>query len=303
MPTSDLTAQDLRLLIAVAESGSFTAAAERLGLSQSAVSYAVRSAERRVGVLLFERGRNGASPTPAGQRALVHARQILRQLEVLVAESRGAAAGTLSGSVRVAAFRSAAANLLPPALEALAARHPAIVPQVLIVRELGRGTAGEVADGRADLAIATLGDDAAAPPGLTALELLQEPYFLVRPAGRTSTEALPLIDWAENCSSYTRRWWRTQDWLPSTRIDVEDDGVVLAMVAQGIGYAILPRLTLPERPAPGVEVVPLGTRPPTRRLVAVTTPATARSTAVRELLRELRRRAASLRSPAAAAAI
>lgn len=303
MSSTDLTAQDLRLLIAVAESGSFTAAAERLGLSQSAVSYAVRSAERRVGVVLFDRGRTGARPTPAGERALVHARQILRQLEMLLAESRGAAAGTVSGSVRIAAFRSAAANLLPPALEALAARHPAmIVPQVLIVRELGRGTAGEVADGRADLAIATLGEEAAAPPGLTAVELLREPYFLVRPTGRARTAGLPLIGWAENCSSYTRRWWRTQDWLPSTRIDVEDDGVILAMVAQGIGYAILPQLTLPERPPPGVEVVPLGERPPTRRLVAVTTPATARSAAVRELLRELRRQARSLGSPAAATA-
>lgn len=301
MPSTDLTPQDLRLLIAVAESGSFTAAAERLGISQSAVSYAVRSAEGRVGVVLFDRGRMGARPTPAGERALVHARQILRQLELLVTESRGAAAGTVSGSVRVAAFRSAAAHLLPPALEALAARHPAVVPQVLIVRELGRGTAGEVADGRADLAIATLGEDAAAPPGLTAVELMQEPYFLVRPAaGTRDPQGLPLIDWAENCSSYTRRWWRTQDWLPSARIDVEDDGVILAMVAQGIGYAILPRLTLPERPSPGVEVVPLGEHPPTRRLVAVTTPATARSTAVRELLRELRRRAASLGSPAPA---
>ena len=289
--SADLSPQELRLLLAVAETGSFTAAAERLDLTQSAVSHAVRGAERRVGVVLFDRGRTGARPTPAGERALVHARQILRQLELLVDESRAAAGGSVSGTVRIAAFRSAAVNLLPPALEALAARHPGITPQVLIVRELGRGTAGEVADGRADLAIATLGEGAAPPPGLTAVELLQEPYFLVRPAGRSELDGLPLIDWAENCSSYTRSWWRTQDWLPSTRINVEDDGAILAMVAQGIGYAILPRLTMPAPPQPGVDVVPLGGRPPTRRLVAVTGPATARSTAVRELIRQLRRHA------------
>ncbi|HEX8867481.1 MAG TPA: LysR substrate-binding domain-containing protein, partial [Lentzea sp.] len=91
----------------------------------------------------------------------------------------------------------------------------------------------------------------------------------------------------ENCSSYTRQWWATQDWLPPRRLDVADDSVVLSMVAQGIGMAILPQLTLLNRP-PGVEVVDLGPDRPTRRLVHVTTDATRRSLAVRELIRELR---------------
>ncbi|GAA1995726.1 LysR family transcriptional regulator [Catenulispora subtropica] len=287
MAGTELTPQDLRLLLAVAETGSFTAAAEKLGLTQSAVSHAVGSAERRIGVVLFDRGRRGARPTAAGERAVVHARQILRQYEVLVTESRDAAAGTVTGTVRIAAFRSAAAYLLPPALENLAARFPGVVPKVLIVPELGRGTAGEVADGRADVGIATLAEDEEPLPGLSAVELLREQYFLVRPKGRTDVTSLPLIDWAENCSSYTRAWWTCQDWLPATRIDVADDGVVLSMVAKGIGFAVLPELTLTD-PHPGVDVVPLDGEPPTRRLVLITTPATARSRAVRELVRNLR---------------
>lgn len=283
----DLTPQDLRLLVTVAETGSFTAAAVRLGVTQSAVSYAVRSAERRIGTVLFERGRLGAKPTPAGERAVIHARRILRQYELLVAESRSAAVGTIAGPLRIAAFRSAAAHLLPPALERLTARHPGVVPQVLIVRELGRGTAGEVADGRADLAIATLAEDAHPEPGLTVGELLREPYHLVRPKGRTALGGLPLIDWAENCSSYTRTWWANQDWLPRTRMDVADDGVVLSMVARGVGFAILPRLTLADD-HPGVDIDSLGPEPPTRRLVSVTARATAGALAVRELIRELR---------------
>ena len=70
MISTDLTTQDLRLLVAVADTGSFTAAAERLDLTQSAVSHAVRTAERKVGAVLFERGRRGAVPTPAGERAV-----------------------------------------------------------------------------------------------------------------------------------------------------------------------------------------------------------------------------------------
>lgn len=288
MTETDLSPQDLRLLLAVAETGSFTAAAGRLGSSQSAVSHAVRAAERRIGAVLFERGRHGARPTPAGERAVIHARRILRQYELLVSESRGAAAGTVDGPLRIAAFHSAAVHLLSPALERLTARHPGVVPQVLIVRELGRGTAGEVADGRADLAIATLAEDAEPELGLIAGELLREPYYVVRPKGLADLGSLPLIDWAENCSSYTRSWWARQDWLPRNRMDVADDGLVLSLVARGVGFAILPRLTLGDEHPSGVEVLPLGPEPPTRRIVSVTARATSGALAVRELIRELR---------------
>nr|WP_198152024.1 LysR family transcriptional regulator [Kibdelosporangium sp. MJ126-NF4] len=286
MDTDDLAPQELRLLLAVERTGSFTAAGREVGLTQSAVSHAVRTCERRIGAVLFDRGRTGAKPTPAGQRALVHARQILRQLELLRSEARGAAAGAVTGPLRIAAFRTAAAHLLPAALERLTARYPGLSPRVLIVAELGRGTAGEVADGRADLAIATLSGETGLP-GLHYGDLLTEPYLLAHPAGHPDPRGLPLIDWPENCSSYTREWWSRQDWLPPATLEVADDSVVLSMVAQGLGMAILPRLTLIDPPA-SVAVVPLGDQPPTRRIVHVTTEAARHSLAVRELIRELR---------------
>ncbi|NUS77031.1 MAG: LysR family transcriptional regulator, partial [Streptomyces sp.] len=78
MSTVDLAPQELRTLVAVAEEGGFSAAAVRLGTTQSAVSHAVRGIERKLGVLLFERGRFGARPTPAGARAVAHGRRVLR---------------------------------------------------------------------------------------------------------------------------------------------------------------------------------------------------------------------------------
>jgi DNA-binding transcriptional LysR family regulator len=283
----DLSPQELRLLVAVARTGSFTAAGENMGLTQSAVSHAVRTCERRVGVLLFERGRTGARPTPAGNRVLVHARQILRQLEVLRTEALDAAAGSVSGTLRIAAFRTAAMYLLPPVVERLSVRYPQLVTRVAIVPEIGAGTAGAVAAGHADVALATFPAGAAVPPHSG--ELVVEPYFLVHPSGQDARN-LPLIDWPENCSSYTRAWWDRQTWLPKARVEVDaDDGVVLSMVAQGIGMAILPQLTLTSVPA-GVTVVPLDDDPPTRRIMHVTTEAAKHSMAVRELVRELRRR-------------
>lgn len=292
MTTADLAPQELRTLVAVARERGFSAAAVTLGTTQSAVSHAVRGIERKVGVVLFERGRTGARPTPAGERAVAHARRVLRMLDTLAAEARGVGAGpdggdTVTGPLRIAAFRSAALHLLPPALEGLAARHPGIEPTVRVVREVGPGTAGEVAEGRADVGIATLGTSAPVPPELIGDVLLEEPYALVHPVGHPDPRALPLVDWSENCSSYTRTWWAAQDWIPCATVRAEDDGAVLSMVSSGLGMAIMPALSLTRAPLT-TEITDLGPERPTRSVGYVTTPELATTVAVRALIRELR---------------
>ncbi|UED84860.1 LysR family transcriptional regulator [Streptomyces profundus] len=283
----DLSPGELRVLVAVERERGFSAAARELGLTQSAVSHAMRGIERKLGVVLFERGRGGARPTPAGERAVAHARRVLRLLDVLAREARGAETGAVSGPLRIAAFRSAALHLLPPALRLLAARHGEIEPRVRVVRDIGAGTPGEVAAGRADIAIATIGDRSPVPDGMVGGTLLREPYAMVSPAGHPDPRALPLVDWAENCSSYTRDWWDTQDWLPAPTVETEDDGGVLTLVRNGDGMAIMPALSLRDLPE-GVQVTDLGPSRPSRAIGHVTTPELAASQAVRALIRALR---------------
>jgi DNA-binding transcriptional LysR family regulator len=284
---ADLAPHELRVLAAVDRERGFSAAARALGLTQSAVSHSIRGTERKVGAVLFERGRKGATPTAAGAVAAAHARRVLRLLDTLVTEARGAERGVAEGPLRVAAFRSAALHLLPAALERLAARHPGIRPEVRVVRELGPGTAGEVAEGRADLGIATLGGSSPVPAGLIGGVLLDEPYSLVHPAGHPDPRSLPLVDWHENCGSYTRAWWAGQDWIPRATVLTEDDGAVLSMVANGHGMAIMPALSLTGAPD-SVEIADLGADRPTRSVGYVTTPELASSVVVRALIRELR---------------
>ncbi|MFD9460705.1 LysR family transcriptional regulator [Streptomyces sp. NPDC060027] len=285
---SDLAPHELRVLVAVADTGGFSAAAGTLGLTQSAVSHSVRGSERKIGAVLFDRGRTGARATPAGDKAVAHARRVLRLLDVLTAEARGAARpDAAEGPLRIAAFRSAALHLLPPVLRRLRSRHPGIEPQVRIVREVGRGTAGEVADGKADIGIATLGGAAPFPPGLIASELFAEPYVLVHAAGHATPRSLPLVDWAENCGSYTRAWWSAQDWIPTATIEAEDDGAVLSLVSGGHGMAIVPALSLAGAPD-SVGITGLGPDRPTRQVGYVTTSELAGSAVVRALVRELR---------------
>ncbi|WP_330454014.1 MULTISPECIES: LysR family transcriptional regulator [unclassified Streptomyces] len=289
---ADPTPNELRVLLAVESAGSFSGAAAALGMTQSAVSHAIRTTERRIGAVLFERGRKGATPTAAGTSTLGYARRVLRLLELMGAEARAAAAGPEAGAVpagplRIAAFRSAALHLLPPALERLRARHPGIEPVVRVVRELGRGTAGEVLDGRADLGIATMGGSSPVPDELVGGMLREEEYALVHPAGHPAPRTLPLLDWAENCTSYTREWWAAQDWIPRATVEAEDDGAVLSMVSAGLGMAIMPGLSLHGAPD-SVAITALGPERPTRSVGYVTTPELARSAAVRALIRELR---------------
>ena len=81
--TVDLSPQELRTLVAVADEGGFSAAAVPLGGTQSAVSHAVRGIERKLGVVLFERGRYGARTTPAGARAVAPLKELLPLVQCL----------------------------------------------------------------------------------------------------------------------------------------------------------------------------------------------------------------------------
>ncbi|MEV5732731.1 LysR family transcriptional regulator [Streptomyces sp. NPDC052292] len=120
----DVSSTGLRVLRQIAESGSFTAAATRLGYTQSAVSRQAASLERSAGTALFERRPDGVRLTPAGLTLLRHARTILDCLTAAERDLTGAAPRT--ELVRLGLFLSAGAALLPPALTRLAVTDPQI---------------------------------------------------------------------------------------------------------------------------------------------------------------------------------
>ncbi|MEU7984692.1 LysR family transcriptional regulator [Streptosporangium canum] len=280
----DLSVAELRVLVAVDGEGSVSAAGVRLGLTQSAVSHALRAAEKKMGAVLFQRGRGGARATPAGNAAVGHARRILRLIEIMKVDTRTAARGEVTGTIRVAAFRSAAFHLLPRVLVRFGQRYPKVTVTVRIVPDLGRGIAGEVADGRADVGMVSL---PVYVDGLVTKELYAEPYLLAYPEGHPDPRSLPIIDWHENCAGETRRWLARQEWIPPGDITVEDDGVVMSMVGHGLGAAIVPRLSTVDAPAK-VATAELGDGAPQRHVGYVTTPELAGSAIIRDLLGELR---------------
>ncbi|WP_459754750.1 LysR family transcriptional regulator [Streptomyces sennicomposti] len=120
----DFSSTGLRVLRQIAESGSFTAAAARLGYTQSAVSRQAASLERSAGTALFERRPDGVRLTPAGLTLLRHARTILDCLTAAERDLTGTAPRT--ELVRLGLFLSAGAAILPLALTRLAATDPQI---------------------------------------------------------------------------------------------------------------------------------------------------------------------------------
>jgi DNA-binding transcriptional LysR family regulator len=113
----DFSPTGLRVLVEVAQSGSFSAAARVLGYTQSAVSRQVAGLEAVAGRALFERRRDGVALTPAGARLLARAVRVLDELDAAAREVAGSAAA--AGPVRLGAFATAAAGLLPRALATL----------------------------------------------------------------------------------------------------------------------------------------------------------------------------------------
>ncbi|WP_425624673.1 LysR family transcriptional regulator [Agrobacterium radiobacter] len=115
----------LRSLIAVAEAGSFTAAAMNVGVTQSGMSQALAMLEESLGVKLLARHRHGVELTAFGERALHHARAALAHLDAIGKEA-AEAAGEEAVSVRIAAFPSVFSTVLPPLLRRFRSLHPCI---------------------------------------------------------------------------------------------------------------------------------------------------------------------------------
>src|SRR3954471_4326972 len=117
-----LDVRRMRVLREVAVQGSFSAAAEALSYTQSAVSQQIAALEREAGAVLVERGARGVRLTEAGRELVAHAEDILARLDAAERELE-AIAGLRGGRVRLVSFASAASSILPPAIAGLPRRH------------------------------------------------------------------------------------------------------------------------------------------------------------------------------------
>ena len=150
----NVTLLELRMLRQVAADGSFATAASELGYTQSAVSRQMAALERAVGETLFERGRRGVVLTPAAEIVLRGAGRALAELETTTQQLAGLR-DRVAGRLSMGAFPSACAALLPRAVAALRADHPAL--QVVIDEAATPVLLRRLRAGRLDLAVVVVG--------------------------------------------------------------------------------------------------------------------------------------------------
>ena len=115
----------LRYFVAVAESLSFTRAAERVHVTQSTLSHQIRQLEDEVGQVLFDRLGKKVFMTEAGQLFLAHAQRALREVDAGLALLRPEAGG-LSGQLRIGATHTFNIGLIPECVALFLARHPTV---------------------------------------------------------------------------------------------------------------------------------------------------------------------------------
>ncbi|WP_354686326.1 LysR family transcriptional regulator [Cupriavidus necator] len=189
----------LRTFVTVADSGSLSAAAPRLFLSQSSVSEQLRKLEERAGVPLLSRGRHGAVPTPAGGRLLEHARRILALNELALQELRGHA---LEGDLRLAVTDYFRPGEIAGMLRRLRERYPYLRLHVTVMKSAAIDAAAEMDAFDIGLSMRLPGAKGRSGQGARGTVLRREPLaWVAAPAEAELLPAtLPLVLLPDTCS-------------------------------------------------------------------------------------------------------
>jgi DNA-binding transcriptional LysR family regulator len=267
----------LRVLRALADHGTVTAAGAALHLTPSAVSQQLAALEAEVGQELLRRRGRRVSLTSAGVLLLGHADAVLAELERAEASLAGHAAGAL-GTVELASFASAITLVVAPAVAALRVTAPGLT--VLVRDAEGHASLAMLRDGEVDVAV-TMEYRSAPPADDTRLArdpLYAEPFDAVLPPGhrladRAEVDLAELAgdDWVaplpgNPCRDVALLACEYAGYAPRIAHTSDDFRAVAALVGAGAGVALVPRTALVG--VTGVVVAPVAGQAPTRRVYA-----------------------------------
>jgi DNA-binding transcriptional LysR family regulator len=242
----------LHVLSAVADRGSMSGAAAYLSYTPSAVSQKIAALERNVGIGLVERGAHGTSLTEAGRTLVRHAHDIFARLAAAEQEL-GEMVGLRTGTLRLGAFATAAAVLVPPALTSFRRVYPSVEVSICELepeQAVARLHAREI-----DLALVYEFPAAPGPPleGLDCEYLFDDPLYVALPqehplARRDRLKLADLTDETWICGvqrDSTLEVLTASGYQPWLALRTDGHMAVQGCVAAGQGVAMVPRLALP----------------------------------------------------------
>ena len=237
-------------LLSVVESGSLTAAAAQLGLTQSAVSHSINSLEEELGFAVIKRSRAGVRLTNEGERLLPAVRGLLNSAEQLN-QVTASIRGLDSGLVRIGAFTSVAVHWLPGVLKEFQRDYPRVDFRLL------NGDYHDVEqwlrDGSIDIGFVNL----PSPLDCECVPLMEDRLMAILPKDSrfasypkfplVECETEPFISLLQSSDHDARRALEAAGVTPNVRFYTKDDYAIIAMVEQGLGISIMPELLLKGR--------------------------------------------------------
>lgn len=264
-----LKISQLRALVAIADTGTFSDAALQLDLSQSAVSHAIATLEEELGVVLLTRGRQGAALTPLGETITAEAHRMMNSLAT-IGQLAQRARGLQQGLVRIAGFRSVATHILPEVIQQFRQDYPGIQVSIQESQDYHK-VERAVRQGQADIGFTYL------PTGrdFEAWELLRDRYILLAPPDARSLagpctwakilqQSLILPPPEDGCREILQSHLAAAGYDLEPAYEVREDSTALSMVQQGLGVTIMaqlaaepipPNLVVAELPVPIERVI------------------------------------------------
>ena len=241
-----------RLLVAVADVGNISRAAEQVGITQSGASQAITQIESALGSKLFVRERREVSVTALGEQVLQHARAMLAQFDAIRALADDAQ-GLHAGRIRLASFPSVLATVLPQMAQAFQRRHPGIAVVAL------EGTDAEVETWLAEDMI-ELGVVLNPAPEREAVIVGRDAWVALLPSNhplsrRSSEQGVALSELAAEpfvlatggCDVHARALAEDAGvTLSDIRVTVRDLLSAAVLVREGMGVSVVPESALPE---------------------------------------------------------
>lgn len=263
----DLNLGQLRTFADVVELGSFSAAADRAGVSQPAISLQLRQLERHLGVRLVERVGRRAQPTPAGRELLFHAARIHEEAERAIEAVAPHRDGAL-GRVRIGTGATACIYLLPPILKRLKERMPGLE---ISVQTGNTADVLKLVEANAlDLALVTL---PASGRTFEVTEVYRDELMAVFPASegpvpntitaaQISARPLLLYEGGGNTRRIVDRWLLRSGHPAKPVMELGSVEAIKQLVGAGLGWAVLPGLAVRGAAVPA----DIATRPLSPRL-------------------------------------
>lgn len=245
-----MTLVQLQILIMVVEKGSFTLAAEAIGMTQSAVSHAIAGLEAELGVQLLKRDRTGIELNEIGREILQHAREIMQQAEN-IKQKTSAVRGLARGRIRIGTFPSTSVRLLPGVIREFQLNYPGI--ELALLEGTDHEVYGWIENGVVDLGFVTLPETGGLETIPVArdeqLVVMSERHQLSKKKKFTIRELSgePFVMPVASRENTISALFAGENLPFHPKFEALGTATILAIVEENLGLTIIPEFTLPQK--------------------------------------------------------